>query len=77
VTPQPEFPKRVLWLNARLLERGWSTSDPYTHGGPDRKTVEKILRGEAVRNDVLVKLAGALSQSKPHGTVDVLAIPQD
>jgi DNA-binding Xre family transcriptional regulator len=64
-----------LWLKDRLLERGWSNSDPAEYVGPDRKTVQKILRGEAVRNDVLQKLAGALSQK--HGKVDVLDIPQD
>src|ERR1039458_6579259 len=69
------FPARALWLKDRLLERGWSNSDPAEYVGPDRKTVQKILRGEAVRNDVLQKLAGALSQK--HGKVDVLDIPQD
>lgn len=73
-SPVPQFPERALWLHERLLERGWSTSDPYSHRGPDRKTVEKILRGEKVRNDVLEKLAEALS--KKHGKVKVLDIPQ-
>ena len=69
------FPARASWLKDRLLERGWGNSDPAAYDGPDRKTVQKILRGEAVRNDVLQKLAGALSQK--HGKVDVLDIPQD
>jgi adenine-specific DNA methylase len=43
--------------------------------GSDLKTVQKILRGEAVRNDVLQKLADALSQR--HCKVNVLDIPQD
>lgn len=55
------FPNRVKWLKDRLLERGWSSGDPYKFHGPDRKTVEKILQGESVRNDVLEKLATALS----------------
>ena len=69
------FPARASWLKDRLLERGWGNSDPAAYDGPDRKTVQKILRGEAVRNDVLQKLADALSQK--HGKVDVLDIPQD
>jgi len=72
---QARFPARVLWLNSQLRERGWGKSDPYKHGGPDRKTVEKILRGEPVRNDVLEKLAESLSKKK--GSVNVLDIPQD
>ena len=69
------FPVRASWLKDRLLERGWSNSDPSEYQGPDRKTVQKILRGEAVRNDVLQKLADALSQK--HSKVNVLDIPQD
>lgn len=73
--PVAVFPRRTEWLDARLLERGWSTSDPSGYEGPDRKTIQKILRGEAVRNDVLQKLADALS--KRYGKVNVLDIPQD
>ncbi len=69
------FPARASWLKDRLLERGWSNSDPAGFEGPDRKTIQKILRGESVRNDVLQKLADALSQR--HGKVNVLEIPQD
>jgi hypothetical protein len=71
---RPCFYSRMAWLKKCLLERGWSTSDPYTHGGPDRKTVEKVLRGERVRNDMLEKLAAALSQKCSQ--VSVLDIPQ-
>jgi hypothetical protein len=74
-TPDSTFPVRASWLKARLLERGWSNSDPAERDGPDRKTIQKILRGESVRNDVLQKLADALSQR--HGKVNVLEIPQD
>jgi hypothetical protein len=70
-----QFPKRASWLQDRLLERGWGNPDPAKWGGPDRKTVEKMLRGEGVRSDVLLKLAEALS--KRGDKIDVLNIPQD
>lgn len=63
------FAKRAAWLESRLRDLGWSTSDPAAWGGPDRKTVEKILRGEAVKNGSLKKLADALS--KPSGSEPV------
>lgn len=76
VAPQSPsiFRERSSWLDDCLLRRGWSTSDPYKWGGPDRKTIEKILRGEAVTNSVLLKLADALS--KKGGTVNVTDIPK-
>jgi hypothetical protein len=73
--PQPKFPRRASWLKDRLIERGWGNSDPSTYRGPDRKTIEKILRGQAVRNDVIEKLAAALSRKS--SDVRVLDIPQD
>ena len=45
--------------------------------GPDHKTVQKILDGKAVREDILGKLATALSNDKRFPTVDVRDIPQD
>ena len=79
-TPPPApvtLKNRASWLEARLLERGWCPSDPSKWNGPDRKTVEKILRGEPVRNDVLMKLAEALSTQKKHPEVSPLEIPQN
>jgi hypothetical protein len=70
-----QFPVRSSWLDERLRERGWGSSDPYKFGGPDRKTVEKLLRGERVRNDILEKLATALSQRGVE--VKVLDIPNE
>jgi hypothetical protein len=67
--------RRSEWLESRLLERGWSHSDSAKYCGPDRKTIEKIIRGESVRNDVLEKLAVALS--KKFAVVKVLDIPRD
>ena len=71
----PLFPNRASWLKDQMLKRGWSTADPSKYGGPDRKTVEKILRGEGVRNEVLEKLADALS--KKQGKISVIDVPQD
>jgi hypothetical protein len=65
------FPKRATWLKARLLDLGWSDADPSKWGGPDRKTVQRILDGETVGNGVLKKLADALS--KPSGSEPVRA----
>lgn len=73
--PISQFPNRASWLRVRMLERGWSNADASKFGGPDRKTIEKIVRGEAVRNDVLEKLADALS--KRHAKVSVVDVPQD
>lgn len=72
-----EFPNRAQWLEKRLLERGLTGSRLHLdYGGPDRKTIEKILRGEPVRNDTLEALARSLS-APPFETVDVHDIPQD
>ena len=71
------FPKRAAWLESRLRDQGWSTSDPAGWGGPDRKTVEKILRGEAVKNGSLKKLADALSKPSGSEPVTTSGIPAD
>jgi len=73
--PISRFPTRASWLRVRMLERGWGNADASKFGGPDRKTIEKILRGESVRNDVLEKLADALA--KRHAKVSVVDVPQD
>jgi hypothetical protein len=70
-----QHPKRAAWLSERLQERSWNKHDPLRQGGPDPKTVQKILNGFAVRPDVLEKLAKALGQK--HSKVNVLDIPQD
>jgi hypothetical protein len=76
----PEFPKRALWLRTRLQERSWNEHDVGRHRGPDRKTVQKILNGQRVREDVLERLATALSSvsnSKKLPKVGLLEIPRD
>jgi hypothetical protein len=71
----PSHPNRAAWLQDRLTERAWNPNDPARQGGPDRKTMRKILNGGAVREDVLEKLASALS--KKHGRVSLTDIPRD
>lgn len=74
------FPKRAEWLKDRLRERSWNKNDVSRRRGPDRKTVQKILDGRGVREDVLDKLATALSsapESKKLPKLRVLDIPQN
>lgn len=77
VGPKREFPVRAAWLNARLHERAWNRNDPSRHGGPDPKTMQKILDGKSVREDVLAKVATALSDVKGLSAVEARDIPQD
>ena len=76
---EPRFPDRAAWLNERLRERSWNKHDVSRQGGPDRKTVQKILDGEHVREDVLERVAAALSKaprSKNLPPITMLDIPQ-
>jgi len=58
-----------------LHDLSWNKHDPYRRGGPDHKTVQKILDGLRVREDVFTKLATALSSGgKPVSPCD---IPRD
>jgi hypothetical protein len=78
--PIPQFPNRASWLKDRLQERSWNKHDVQRQGGPDRKTVQKILNGQQIREDVLEKLATALSKapaSKRLPSVTLLDIPRD
>jgi hypothetical protein len=69
------FLRRAAWLQTRLLERSWNKHDPKRQRGPDPKTIDRILLGKAVREDVLEKLAKCLSTKC--GKVTTLDIPQD
>jgi hypothetical protein len=78
-TELPEFPDRAAWLRLRLRERGWNKHDVSRKGGPDRKSVQKILDGRRVREDLLDKVAQALSKapvSMKLPAVNLLDIPQ-
>ena len=73
------FPARGAWLRARLTERAWDKHAVYRQGGPHYKTVQKILDGKSVQEDVLGKLATALSKapaSKKLPAVKLLDIPR-
>jgi hypothetical protein len=76
---EARFPDRAVWLDKRLCERSWNKHDASRQGGPDHKTVQKILDGMRVREDLLEKLAKALSNaplSKKLPIVNLLDIPQ-
>lgn len=73
-TSIPRFPNRASWLKDRLRERSWSKHDLSRERGPAHKTVQKVLDGLPVREDILQKIAEALSK---RGAVTVLDIPQD
>lgn len=75
VGPIPQFPNRASWLADRLRERAWNKHDLWRQGGPHHKTVQKILSGLAVREDILQKVVDGLSTR--NGKVTVLDIPQD
>jgi hypothetical protein len=72
---EPDFRSRAVWLQKELAARAWNKHDLYRYGGPDNKSVQKILDGFKVREDVLEKAANALS--KKHNKVNLLDIPQD
>jgi len=69
------FPKRAAWLKQRLQERAWNKNDVARFGGPDRRTVQRILDGFRVREDGLEQLAHALS--KKGRKVEPADIPSD
>jgi hypothetical protein len=58
---KPQFPERAKWLKVKLKERGWGRQNPYKYRGPDPKTIDRILRGDPVRDGSLQTLAAALS----------------
>lgn len=67
--------RRADWLRERLRERAWDKNDLARFGGPDRKTVQRVLDGFRVREDIVEKIATALS--KKHAKVLLTDIPID
>ncbi len=77
-TKKAVFPQRASWLRVRLRERSWDHNVPRRFGGPDRKTVLKILDGFAVNEETLDKLTNALNKNKKNAKhIDLLDIPND
>lgn len=62
-TRSARFPRRAAWLQKRL-DSGLSAYRIYADDGPDKKTTERILRGEPVRSVTLDKLSKALGVSR-------------
>jgi hypothetical protein len=48
-----------------------------TLGGPDHKTIERILLGKPVHRSTLAKLATGLSAEDGYSIVEVADIPND
>ncbi|HJZ11882.1 MAG TPA: hypothetical protein VJ521_07020 [Acidobacteriota bacterium] len=63
VETDPEYPGRAAWLKGQMRLRSWNKHDVERHGGPNNKTVQRILNGVDVRVDVLEKLAAALCKN--------------
>jgi hypothetical protein len=75
---QQPYPNRATWMAARLKERGWDKNSLYPCGGPDRKTVQKILDGKYVRAEVFKRVIDALNHQKKNGiTITLTDIPSN
>src|SRR5262249_26988282 len=74
-TARETFSNRAAWLRQQLDERDWSERDPCKFSGPDHKTIAKISAGLPVRDDVLERLANALSRGGK--AVTLVQIPRD
>ena len=82
VEPERPFPNRAVWLQARFDEREWTKHDLEKHGGPEHRTIEKILNGFYVHEDSVRKtLRGLKVKSAHNGKVlaelNILDIPND
>jgi hypothetical protein len=71
------YPRRAAWLDKQLRIRGWTKHDLQRFGGPDRATTQKMLDGLPVREDVLERVARALSAQDPQVKVALPDIPRD
>ena len=77
VLASPAYSTRAKWLQDRLRERAWDRNHPRGFGGPDRKTVQRMLDGLAVSPDSLRKLVIALNKNKIGKRIELLDIPID
>lgn len=74
-TVAKRFPGRAIWLDERLRERSWDHNDPSGFGGPDRKTVLRMLDGLSVSPDSLRKIVIALNRNKIGKSIGLLDVP--
>jgi hypothetical protein len=77
VLPQKhaDFLNRAAWLRERLRERGWTNNTPSQFGGPDHKTISRILSGRPVQDGTLDKLLSALNKVEKLGKLRSEDIP--
>lgn len=71
----PAFPQRAVWLKEHLRDRGWNIHDLQRAGGPDRKTIQKILDGKFVREDGLEKVVNGLNHTPKGALVKMRDVP--
>lgn len=72
------FPNRANWLSQCLKDRGWDKNSLRVRGGPDRKTIQKILDGEHVSERSIEKTINALNKkSKPGSELLEHHVPSD
>ncbi len=66
------FPVRAKWLQEQMLARSATMSGLYGAGGPDKKSIKRILAGYQVSDGVLEKLTVALGAfGRPVDLVDI------
>jgi hypothetical protein len=69
--------RRAAWVKDRLIERKWDHNRPQEFGGPDRKTMKKLLAGLPVHDGTLDKLIVALNKLPRGKTLAPADIPND
>ena len=73
--PERRHPLRAAWLQKQLDEHGWSKYRLAAFGGPDPKSVQKVLDGLAVTEEVFQKVLQGLSAGGVK--VDLDKVPKD
>jgi hypothetical protein len=62
-TVKAAFPKRAAWLTAEMAKRSMTPYSLHKAGGPDPKTIKRILDGVPVREAKLVLIVNGLSHA--------------
>jgi hypothetical protein len=77
-TQSERFPNRANWLSQCLKDRAWDKNSLRVRGGPDRKTIQKMLDGEPVSERSIEKTIVALNKkSKPGSELLDRNVPSD